>query len=106
MKKLNRHVPDVSQGIADRGTEIIERLAASGTRLGYDDASLPSKLSRSYVCPPRNRNARGECRAQNGIDRDSAHERRDGISENGHLLTSSYRFLFCEALLHGRRNCQ
>jgi len=25
MKKLNRHVPDVSQGIADRGTEIIER---------------------------------------------------------------------------------
>jgi hypothetical protein len=26
MKKVNRHVPDVSQGIADRGTEIIERL--------------------------------------------------------------------------------
>jgi hypothetical protein len=25
MKKINRHVPDVSQGIADRGTEIIER---------------------------------------------------------------------------------
>jgi hypothetical protein len=25
MKKINRHVPDVPQGIADRGTEIIER---------------------------------------------------------------------------------
>ena len=25
MKKINRHIPDVSQGIADRGTEIIER---------------------------------------------------------------------------------
>ena len=25
MKKVNRHVPDVSQGIADRGTEILER---------------------------------------------------------------------------------
>ncbi len=25
MKKVNRHLPDVSQGIADRGTEIIER---------------------------------------------------------------------------------
>jgi len=25
MKKVNRHVPDVSQGTADRGTEIIER---------------------------------------------------------------------------------
>jgi len=25
MKKINRHVADVSQGIADRGTEIIER---------------------------------------------------------------------------------
>jgi hypothetical protein len=25
MKKVSRHVPDVPQGIADRGTEIIER---------------------------------------------------------------------------------
>jgi hypothetical protein len=25
MKKVNRHVPDVAQGVADRGTEIIER---------------------------------------------------------------------------------
>jgi hypothetical protein len=25
MKKVSRHVPDIPQGIADRGTEIIER---------------------------------------------------------------------------------
>jgi hypothetical protein len=25
MKKVNRHLPDVPQGIADRGTEIVER---------------------------------------------------------------------------------
>jgi len=37
MKKLNRHVPDVSQGIADRGTEIIERyFTAYGVKRASD----------------------------------------------------------------------
>jgi len=37
MKKVNRHVPDVSQGIADRGTEIIERhFTAYGVKRATD----------------------------------------------------------------------
>lgn len=37
MKKVNRHVPDVSQGIADRGTEIIERhFSAYGVKRASD----------------------------------------------------------------------
>jgi len=37
MKKVNRHVPDVSQGIADRGTEIIERhFTAYGVKRAAD----------------------------------------------------------------------
>jgi hypothetical protein len=37
MKKINRHVPDVPQGIADRGTEIIERhFNAYGVKRGCE----------------------------------------------------------------------
>lgn len=37
MKKVNRYVPDVSQRVADRGTEIVERhLAAYGVSRAMD----------------------------------------------------------------------
>jgi hypothetical protein len=37
MKKVNRHMPDVSQAIADRGTEIIERhFTAYGVKRATD----------------------------------------------------------------------
>jgi len=37
MKKINRHVPDVPQGIADRGTELIERyFVAYGVKRAAD----------------------------------------------------------------------
>lgn len=37
MKKVNRYVPDVSQGVADRSTDIVERhLAAYGVSRACD----------------------------------------------------------------------